>query len=374
MFYLLGISLNIFLVFLLLLKRKKVYSDKVLLAWMTVMAIHQLVFYSVYSGFALQHPHLLGPGLSMPVLHGPLLFLYVLSMTKETPVKFTLLVPLFIPFILLTLLAIPFYILSAAEKLHVFETKGKDFEWYLTIQQILIMATGIGYVLWSLFLIRRHRSNIKQWFSNTEKRNLQWLEYLSIGLGGIWLLVIFFDDHMIFIGVVILVLFIGFFGINQLPIFYNWQIIEAPSTPPGNSNPPEDKEPIQAEMEVSSVRYAKSGLKEEDANNLLNRLTELMDKEALYKKNDLTLQDLANRLDTHPNYLSQVINEKEHKNFYTYINNLRVKAFIENASRGATKNYTLLALAFDSGFNSKSTFNKYFKESTGKSPSEFFSV
>jgi len=374
MFYLLGISLNIFLVFLLLLKRNKVYSDKVLLAWMTVMAIHQLDFYSLYSGFALQHPHLLGPGLSIPVLHGPMLFLYVLSMTKETPVKFKLLVPLFIPFILLTLLAIPFYRLTAAEKLHVFETEGKDFEWYLTIQQILIMATGIGYVLWSLFLIRRHRSNIKQWFSNTEKRELQWLEYLSILLGGIWLLVIFFDDQMIFIGVVILVLFIGFFGINQLPIFYNWQIIEPPSTLPGNSNPPGEKEPVQAEMEVSSARYAKSGLKEEDANNLLNRLTELMDKEALYKKNDLTLQDLANRLDTHPNYLSQVINEKEHKNFYTYINNLRVKAFIENASRGATKNYTLLALAFDSGFNSKSTFNKYFKESTGKSPSEFFSV
>jgi YesN/AraC family two-component response regulator len=115
-------------------------------------------------------------------------------------------------------------------------------------------------------------------------------------------------------------------------------------------------------------------LKENEANELHLRLTQLMEKEALFKKNDLTLQDLANRLDTHPNYLSQVINEKEQKNFYTYINNLRVKAFIENASQGATKNYTLLALAFDSGFNSKSTFNKYFKESTGKSPSEFFSV
>jgi hypothetical protein len=53
------------------------------------------------------------------------------------------------------------------------------------------MATGIGFVIWSWLLIHRHRRNIKQWFSNTEKKNLQWLEYLSIGLGGIWLLVIF---------------------------------------------------------------------------------------------------------------------------------------------------------------------------------------
>ena len=372
MFYLIGISLNIFLVILLLLKRNKVYSDKVLMVWMAIMAIHQLVFYSIYSGFALQHPHLLGPGLSIPVLHGPMLFLYVLSMTKETPVKFKVLFLLFLPYILLTLLAIPFFILSAAEKLHVFETKGKDFEWYLMIQQILIMVTGIGYVLWSLFLIRRHRSNIREWFSNTEKRELQWLEYLSIGLGGIWLLVIFFDDHMIFIGVVILVLFIGFFGINQLPIFHNWQKIDPPDGTNGTQNPADSQEP--PETETSTVRYAKSGLKEDEAKDLHDRLTQLMEKEALYKKNDLTLQDLAIRLDTHPNYLSQVINEKEHKNFYTYINNLRVQAFIENASRGATKNYTLLALAFDSGFNSKSTFNKYFKESTGKSPSEYFSV
>jgi AraC-like DNA-binding protein len=374
MLYLIGIILTTFLLFLLLMKRNKVYSDKVLMVWMAVMAIHQLLFYSIYSGFAFQHPHLLGPGLSIPVLHGPLLFFYVSSMTPEKELKYRKLWPHLIPFLVLTVLAIPFYILSAEEKLAVFRNKGKGFEWYIIIQQILIMATGIGYVLWSLILIRRHRSNIKQWFSNTEKKNLRWLEYLSIGLGLIWLLVIFFDDDVIFAGVVALVLFIGFFGINQLPIFYNWQEIDPPKIIPGNPDTSTITETGQSEMEVTSTRYAKSGLKEEEAKELHNRLTQLMEKEALYRKNDLTLQDLANRLDTHPNYLSQVINEKEHKNFYTYINNLRVKAFIENASRGETKTYTLLALAFNSGFNSKSTFNKYFKESTGKSPSEYFSA
>jgi len=374
MLYLIGIILTIFLFFLLLMKRNKVYSDKILIVWMAMMAFHQLLFYSVYSGFALQHPHLLGFALPMPVIHGPMLFLYVLSMTKETPVKFKVLFPMFIPFVLLTVLAIPFFRLTAPEKLHVFETQGKDFKWYIIIQQILIMATGIGFVIWSLILIRRHHNNIKQWFSNTEKKELQWLEYLSIGLGGIWLLVIFFHDDVIFAGVVVLVLFIGFFGINQLPIFYNWQEIDPPHITPGNGSNDTISEPPPSEIEVTSARYAKSGLKEEEAKELHDRLTQLMEKEALYKKNDLTLQELATRLDTHPNYLSQVINEKEQKNFYTYINNLRVKAFIENASREATKNYTLLALAFDSGFNSKSTFNKYFKESTGKSPSEYFSV
>jgi len=374
MFYLVGIILTIFLLFLLLMKRQKAYSDKVLMVWLALMAIHQLLFYSIYSGFAFQYPHVLGPGLPMPVVHGPMLFLYVLSMTKTSPIKFKTWLFLFIPFMLLTLLAIPFFKMTAAEKLHVFQTKGKDFEWYVIIQQILIMVTGIGFVAWSLLLIRRHRSNIKQWFSNTEKKNLQWLEYLSIGLGGIWLLVIFFDDNVIFAGVVVLVLFIGFFGINQLPIFYNWQKIEPPIDPQVNSNTTETKEPVKVEMESNSARYAKSGLKEEDAHELHARLKQLMEDESLFRKNDLTLQDLATRLDTHPNYLSQVINEKEQKNFYNYINSLRVQEFIRNASRSETKYYTLLALAFESGFNSKSTFNKYFKEFTGKSPTEYFSI
>jgi len=373
MLYLVGIILSIFLCLLLLMKRKYFFSDKVLMAWMAVMAIHQLIFYSVYSGFALQHTFLLGFGLPMPVLHGPFLFLYVSSMTPERKIPFRKMIPHFIPFILLVILAIPYYRLPSQEKLQVIFNHGQDYRWYIIIQQILIITTGLGYVFWSLVLIRRHRNQIKQWFSNTEKRSLRWLEYLSIGLGLIWVLVLFFHDDVIFAGVVVLVLFIGFFGINQLPIFYNWQEIEPLQPGPPTKSDVEIKEPAVTTSE-SNVRYAKSGLKEEEAKALHSRLTELMQKEALYKKNDLTLQDLANRLDTHPNYLSQVINEIEHKNFYNYINSLRVEEFIRSASRAETKYYTLLALAFDSGFNSKSTFNKYFKESTGKSPTEYFSV
>lgn len=374
MFYLVGIILSIFLCLLLLMKRNKVFSDKVLMVWMAVMAIHQFLFYAVYTNFALKHTFLLGWGLPMPVVHGPLLFLYVSSMTPEKTIPFRKIIPHFIPFIILTILAIPFMLSSPQEKLQVYFNEGKDYQWYLIIQQILIMATGLGYSLWSLLLIRKHRKNIKEWFSNTEKKSLRWLEYLSIGLCMIWLLVIFFHDDVIFAGVVVLVLFIGFFGINQLPIFYNWQIIESRSAMVSSSQVPANPEPARDEMESGTARYAKSGLKEEEAKALHEQLTLLMHQEALYKKNDLTLQDLANRLNTHPNYLSQVINEMEHKNFYNYINSLRVEEFIRSASKADTKYYTLLALAFDSGFNSKSTFNKYFKESTGKSPSEYFSV
>jgi AraC-like DNA-binding protein len=373
MIYFIGITISIFLFILLLLKRKKMYSDKILMVWMAVMALHQFLFYTVYSGLIEQYPHLIGFGLPLPVLHGPFLFFYVTSVTRTKTFPFSKMLPHFIPYLILVLAAVPFYFLSAEEKLNVFQNHGKGYEWYSTLQFILIMATGLGYVIWSLVLIHRHRSNVEQWFSNTEKRNLQWLEYLSILLGMIWLLVPFFDDKVIFTGVAILVLFIGFFGINQLPIFYSWHEPGGNTTPDNLSTPPaESSEPT--DPEVMSMRYAKSGLKEEEAKVLHEQLTHLMEKEALFKKNDLTLSDLATRLNTHPNYLSQVINEKEQMNFYNYINTWRVKGFLQNAGKTELKHYTLLALAYDCGFNSKSTFNKYFKEFTGKPPSEYFSA
>ncbi len=342
------------------------------MAWMSGMAIHQLVFYFTYSGLTDRYPHLLGLSMPWPVLHGPFLFLYVSAMTQEKPLRVRQVLPHFIPFLMLTVLAIPFYLLSGEEKIVVVAANGKGYEWYILIHQALILMTGLGYVAWSLIRIHRHRSKIKQWFSNAEKVNLRWLEYLSIGLGCIWLLVLFFDDWIIFTGVVVFVLFIGVFGINQLPIFYSHPDIVKNSLHP---DPPsfDDFVTPTPETDKDIVRYAKSGLKESEANDLHIRLTRLMEEKDYYKRNDITLADLAAILDTHPNYLSQVINEKEQKNFYQYIHFFRVRAFIQAARLDEKKHYTLLALAYDCGFNSKSTFNKYFKAYTGKSPSEYFS-
>jgi AraC-like DNA-binding protein len=368
MFFLVGITISAFLSALLLLKRPKSHADLILTAWMVLMTAHQMISYLHYAGITRDYPHVLGIIMPWPLLHGPFLFLYVTAMTREKPLKWMEALPHFIPFVILYLLAIPFYTLSDAEKMEVFDNNGAGYEWYNLIQQGTIVILGLGYIFWSLIRIHRHRTKIRQWFSNTDKITLRWLEYLSIGLGIIWLLVLFFDDYIVFSGVVLLVIFIGMFGITQLPVFYSHrEILETTKHP----DPPSFDEFIPPTEEAEVVRYAKSGLKEPEATDLHQRLTKLMDEEALYKQNDITLADLAALLDTHPNYLSQVINEKEEKNFYNYINILRVQAFIQASSQPDKKHYSLLALAFESGFNSKSTFNKYFKAHTGKSPSEY---
>ena len=125
---------------------------------------------------------------------------------------------------------------------------------------------------------------------------------------------------------------------------------------------------------IPTKRYAKSGLNEELSVQIYSRLNEFMYDDKLYKNDNLTLTELAKCLVVHPNHLSQVINEKEGKNFYNYINSLRIKEFIRLVSLPESKKYTMISLAYDCGFSTKSTFNKHFKVNTGKTPTDFFST
>ena len=96
-----------------------------------------------------------------------------------------------------------------------------------------------------------------------------------------------------------------------------------------------------------------------------------MENEKLYLDNNLSLKQLSEKLDIHPNYLSQIINERLNKNFYDFVNEYRVNEFKKITLLPKNKNFTLLSLAYDCGFNSKSSFNNVFKKFTKQTPSEF---
>lgn len=83
------------------------------------------------------------------------------------------------------------------------------------------------------------------------------------------------------------------------------------------------------------------------------------------------MSDQARQLDIHPNYISQVINSVEQKNFYDFINEHRVEEFKQLVSLSENQHFTLLALAFECGFNSKTSFNRNFKKATGMTPSTY---
>ena len=112
-------------------------------------------------------------------------------------------------------------------------------------------------------------------------------------------------------------------------------------------------------------------LEEADSKNLLNQLTLFMTEEKPFLDGDISLITLADLLDVNPKALSFVINEHIHKNFNNYINDWRIEEVKKRLNDKEYNHYKMIAIAFDCGFNSKSTFNLAFKKSTGLSPSEY---
>lgn len=101
------------------------------------------------------------------------------------------------------------------------------------------------------------------------------------------------------------------------------------------------------------------------------RLLDLMETEEPYLNPDLSLRSLAQQVDIHPNQLSWLLNDGFGKNFNEFINHYRVAEFKQLAKLPENANLTIMAIAYDCGFNSKTVFNTYFKKETGFTPKAF---
>jgi len=116
---------------------------------------------------------------------------------------------------------------------------------------------------------------------------------------------------------------------------------------------------------------------EEDQQKLEEQKTELLqyiETSKSYFNPELTLTELARQMKTSTSNLSKVINAGFHKNFKDFINEYRIEAVKERLKKGETEQFTLLAIAFDCGFNSKATFNRTFKKFTHHTPSQFLAI
>ena len=96
-----------------------------------------------------------------------------------------------------------------------------------------------------------------------------------------------------------------------------------------------------------------------------------MHQDHLYLQPDLSLSQLADLLNTHSAQISNTINAAFNKNFNDFVNEFRVEAFQNKVNDPKLQHLTLLAIAFECGFNSKSTFNRAVKKVTGQQPSDF---
>jgi putative ABC transport system permease protein len=101
------------------------------------------------------------------------------------------------------------------------------------------------------------------------------------------------------------------------------------------------------------------------------RLKKAMETHLYYQDPEINLSSLAEKLKLHPHELSRIINIALKKNFNDFINEYRIRDVVSKMQDSAYNGLTMVGIAFEAGFNSKSTFNRVFREMTGKSPAEF---
>lgn len=363
MIFIAGGTLAFFFELLLLGKKNKCLCDKILAFWMFVMGIHLFSYYFSNTDQFLKYPHIAGMVNPLPLIHGPLLFLYTGSVTRffsKWKSKYLL---HFIPVVVFAFIYIDYFVSPGQETLPFIKNFSRNQYNLYGLFYPSILISGFSYISLTWLLFRRHRRNILNTLSNfNDKNNLHWLRNILIGMLSIWVVVfinksVFHStvDDIIYITVSLFVVFIGFFGFRQGGIFMN--------LPDGYL--------IEGLIQDNRQRYLKSGLKKERADEIIQQLKELMAEKKLFLDENISLPQLADIINIHPNYLSQVINERFHKNFYDFINSFRVEEFKRIVSIEKNRNKTFYALALDCGFNSKASFNNSFKKITGTTPTEF---
>jgi len=132
------------------------------------------------------------------------------------------------------------------------------------------------------------------------------------------------------------------------------------------------KEPEKLfQIEIRKQKYKTSALSDVDLEQYSRQLGELLENSKLYLDGEIKLSTLAEKLKISSHTLSQVINQYHKTNFYDYMNKFRVEEVKTRLQNNDHKDLTILAIAYESGFNSKSSFNNIFKKYVGKTPTQF---
>ncbi|MBL7112344.1 MAG: helix-turn-helix domain-containing protein, partial [Bacteroidales bacterium] len=247
---------------------------------------------------------------------------------------------------------------------------------YLSFRLIYGLSFFISITTYSIVafvLISRHQKNIRNIYSSTSTRiTLSWLKVVSISFYVTYVLVFIVGVYVIFkqelpynptivsyFGLTLFAFAISVYGIKQPEIFYGYYMEMKSSGI------------LKRDATNGQSKYTRSGLKSQDAEKYLNKLIKHMEEKKPYLDIDLTIHDLSGALNIPRHYLTQIINEKLNRNFYQFINEYRVEEVRRLLQDPAYKKYTFTAIAFEAGFNSKSSFNSVFKETVGKTPSQY---
>ena len=317
--------------------------------------------YIKFEPYAFDYPFLLLFDQSLLLLDGLLLWLYARSLLK--PIQFTwrILIHL-LPFILSTSIAV-INVTSYPEELalalrHSYEAfeKGQP----LVSVDVVIFIVGLmvlntGYLIFSIREVRKYNYSLFFQFSNIERLKGNWVVTFQ------WLWMVFFILPVLlyfgnYLFPILSMEMIGHVLILSwvlLSVFFNANVIRQDYT---------------TELEeVSSQAAGSTSLTEEDQ-RLIAHLQSRMESQKFYQEDSLNLNQLAGYLEMKPVALTELIKKTDYENFYDLVNSYRVEAVKQALTKSKEQ---VIVLAYQQGFNSKSTFNKIFKEKTGMTPREY---
>lgn len=358
-----GISQSFFAGLLLATRRPFTTGNRIMTSWVFLFCIEMifaLINHTVLEMYAFPF---------IAFTYGPLLFLYVRHMTNPD-LRFSPWNLLhFIPFAVFFAVSVFFRDKPVFDNLSGFFVIDRFISLRIVYSVCFLLSVTV-YSILSFIKIRQHQARLKDYISYTSaKMTLNWLKVLSITfyagyivvfiVGGIDILagLLHFDPY------VLTFIFITFFSFA-----YSFYAIRQPEIL-SDSMATIHEEAVAGQN--GTERYARSGLRDELAEEYLTRLLKYMDDEKPYLDGDLNINDLSRKTGIPRHHITEVLNEKHKRNFFSFINEYRVKEVISRINDPKYQHYTILAIAFDSGFNSKSTFNTFFKAYTGKTPSEY---
>jgi len=344
---------SIFFALLISVKKEITVFDKYLSTWLIALSLHMtgIALSSLNSSYDL---FLWQTSICFTLLHGPFLYLYTKALTQAHNKRINKDFWHFGPF---------FIMLSVSILCFLFEEKCKS---WLLATRVSGIVSGVIYIIATAVILQKHKKNIKQQFSYTEKINLSWLRNLILGLVIMWIgAIICIIAQKIFminipmktifsILIFVFVFIIGFKGIKQGIIFKYSPLLE-----------------YKTNNTQTNSSYAKYGLKKQDSVKIAERLNKYMKEEKPFLDTELSLSKLAKEINTYPHYLTQVLNENMKLNFYDYVNSFRIEEVKKELNNPKNSQFTILGIAYDCGFHSKSAFNRIFKLKTGLTPSEY---
>jgi AraC-like DNA-binding protein len=351
---------------LLILKRGRRAANVLLSAVVFVTTIGVTSWFLAASGLLIRVPFMSYGLLYLGVAIGPLFYFYTQTLLRPNykPRVYLVLLLALVPDLLRVLDLIR--IGNGPESLASFAMAARDGTIHAFPRTPLIKpAVLTGYMLVFLFLswrqIRRAEAASKDLYSNGARSHVVWLKVLNAGI------------TLFAVTVVLYLLNLVIFGkwairMDYVETLVRCLIIQTASV--AAFFLPEAFTRNLAEFTNGNGRH-RAPLDDATAAKYLRALHEHMETDKPYRLEDLRLADVADKLSISPHVLSQLINERLQTNFSDFINRYRVEdtqALIEQTENDC---YTLLAIARDCGFNSKTSFYRAFKKHVGMSPSEY---